>query len=151
MDFVVRLPESEGFNAIWGVVERLTKMRHLVPCTDTVDGKRLGEMYVKEVFRLHGLPETIVSDRGPQLASDIWRDVCERLGIERTLSIAFHQQTDGQTVRVNAVMEQYLRNFVNYQQDDWVHWLPMAEFAANNHTSDTIGHYPFYSNYGFHP
>jgi hypothetical protein len=151
MDFVVGLPESEGFNAIWVVVDRLTKMRHLVPCTDTVDGKKLGEMYVKEIFRLHGLPETIVSDRGPQFASEFWRHICERLGVERRLSTAFHPQTDGQTERVNAVMEQYLRNFVNYQQNDWVHWLPMAEFAANNHTSETTGHSPFYGNYGFHP
>jgi transposase InsO family protein len=151
MDFVVGLPESEGFNAIWVVVDRLTKMRHLVPCTDTVDGKKLGEMYVKEVFRLHGLPETIVSDRGPQFASEFWRHICDRLGIERRLSTAFHPQSDGQTERVNAVMEQYLRNFVNYQQNDWAHWLPMAEFAANNHTSETTGHSPFYGNYGFHP
>jgi hypothetical protein len=60
MDFVVGLPESEGFNAIWVVVDCLPKMHHLVPCTDTVDGRRLGEMYIKEVFRLYGLPETIV-------------------------------------------------------------------------------------------
>jgi hypothetical protein len=70
MDFVVGLPESEGFNAIWVVVDHLTKMRHLVRCTETVDGKRLGEMYIKEVFLLHGLPETIVLDRGPQIASE---------------------------------------------------------------------------------
>jgi transposase InsO family protein len=145
MDFVVGLLESEGSNAIWVVV------RHLVPCTDTVDGKRLGEMYVKEVFRLHGLPKTIVLDRGPQFASEFWRHICKRLGIERRLSTAFHPETDGQTERVNAVMEQYIRNFVNYQQNDCVHWLPIAEFAANNHTSESTGHSPFYGNYGFHP
>jgi hypothetical protein len=70
MDFVVGLPESEGFNAIWVEVDRQTKICHLVPCTDTVHGKKLGEMYVKEVFQLHGLPETIVSDRGPQFTSE---------------------------------------------------------------------------------
>jgi transposase InsO family protein len=151
MDFVVRLLESEWFNAIWVVVECLTMMRHLEPCTDTVDGKRLEEMYVKEVFRLHGLPETIVSDRGPQFASEFWRHIGERLEIKRRLSTAFHPQTDRQTERVNTAMEQYLQNFVNYQQNDWVHWLPMAEFATNNHTSETTGHSPFYGNYGFHP
>jgi hypothetical protein len=77
MDFVVGLPEREGFNAIWVVVDRLTKMRHLVPCTDTVDSKRLGEMYVKGVFRLNGLPKTILSDRGPQFASEFWIHICE--------------------------------------------------------------------------
>jgi hypothetical protein len=77
--------------------------------------------------------------------------MCERLGIERRSSTAFHPQTDGQTERVNAVIEQYLWNFVNYQQNDWVHWLPMVEFTAHNHTSKTTGHSPFYCNYGFHP
>jgi hypothetical protein len=77
MDFIVGLPESEGFHAIWVVVDRLIKMRHLVPCTDTVDGKKLGEIFIKEGFRLHGLPETIVSDRGPQFESEFWRHICE--------------------------------------------------------------------------
>jgi hypothetical protein len=65
MDFVVGLQESEGFNAVWVVVDRPTKMRHMIPCTDKVDEKKLGEMYIKDVFRLHGLPETIISDCGP--------------------------------------------------------------------------------------
>jgi hypothetical protein len=73
------------------------------------------------------------------------------LGIERRLSTAFHPQTDGQKDRANAVMEQYLRNFVNNQQNDCAQWLPMAEFAANNHTSETTGHSTFYGNYGVHP
>jgi transposase InsO family protein len=120
MDFVVGLPESERFNAVLVVVDYLTKMRHLIPCTDKVDGKKQGEMYVKAVFRLLGLSKTIVSDRWPQFASEFWKHVCERLGIERRLSTAFHPQTDGQTETVNAVMEQYFRNFVNYQQNDWV-------------------------------
>jgi len=71
VDFVVGLPESEEFNVIWVELDRLTKMGHLVPCTDTLDGKQLGEMYVNEMFRLHGLPKTIVSDRGSQFASKI--------------------------------------------------------------------------------
>ena len=82
MDFVVGLPESEGYNAIWVVVDRLSKMKHLVPCRDDTDGKKLGEMFIREVFKLHGLPDSIVSDRGPQFASEFWRHVCERLGIE---------------------------------------------------------------------
>ena len=90
MDFVVGLPEREGFNTVWVVVDCLTKLRHLVPCTDKVDGKMLGEMYIKEVFRLHGLSKAIVSDRGPQFTLQFWKHVCERLGFERRLSTAFH-------------------------------------------------------------
>jgi transposase InsO family protein len=107
-------------------------------------------MYVKEVFRLHRLPKTIVSDRGPQFAPKFWKNVCERLGIERRLSTAFHPQTDSQTERINAVIEQYLRNFVNYQPNDWVQWLPLAEFTANNHTSEMANCSAFFGNYGFH-
>jgi hypothetical protein len=151
MDFVVGLPESEGCNTVWVVVDRLTKRRHLVPCTDQVDGKKLGEMYVKEVFRLHGLPETIVSDREPQFASEFWKHVSERLGIKQRLSTVFHPQTDGQTERINMLMEPYLRNFVNYQQNNWVRWLPLAQFAANNHTLETTNCSASIGNYDCHP
>jgi transposase InsO family protein len=151
MDFVVGLPESDGYNAVWVVVDRLSNMKHLVPCRDNTDGKKLGEMFIMEVFKLHGLPDSMVSDRGPQFASEFWRHVCKRLGIVRKLSTAFHPQTDGQTERINAVMEQYLRVFVNYQQDNWTSWLPIAEFATNNHTSETTGCSPSFGNYGFDP
>ncbi|KAI0990791.1 hypothetical protein K3495_g17396, partial [Podosphaera aphanis] len=67
------------------------------------------------------------------------------------MSTAFHPETDGQTERFNAVMEQYLRSYVSYQQDDWVKWLPMAEFAANNQISTSTQATPFFGNYGFHP
>ena len=134
---MVGLLESEGFNAIWVVVDQLMKIRHLAPCTDKVDGSKLGEMFVKEVFRLCGIPNTIVSGRGPQFVSEFWKHICERLGIERRLSTAFHPQTDSQMERTNSVMEQYPQTFINYQQDDWVKWLPLTEFAANNHASET--------------
>jgi transposase InsO family protein len=111
----------------------------------------LGEMFIWEVFKLHGLPDTIVSDRGPQFASEFWKHVCERLGIEQSRSMAFHLQTDGQTEQMNAIMEQYLRVFVNYQQDTWTSWLPIVEFASNNHTSQMTGCSLSFGNYGFHP
>jgi hypothetical protein len=79
MDCVVKLPGSDGYNAIWVAVDGLSKIKHLVPCRDDTDGKKLGEMFIHEVFKLHGLPDTIVSHRGPQFASEFWRHVCERL------------------------------------------------------------------------
>jgi len=136
MHFVTGLPECEGHDAIWVVVDRLSKMRHFVPCRTTIDARGLAEMFLKEVVRLHGLPKTIISDRGPQFAAVFWRRLCERLNIDRRLSTALHPQTDGQTERMNASMEQYLRIFTSQQQDDWVQWLPLAEFAANNGTSE---------------
>jgi len=151
MDFVTGLPESEGYDAIWVVVDRLTKMRHLVPCKSSIDTAGLSDLFINYVWKLHGLPNTIVSDRGTQFASAFWRHLCARLGIEVKLSTAFHPQTDGQTERLNAVMEQYLRCYVNYLQDDWVKWLPLAEFASNNQASETTGISPFFGLQGRHP
>ena len=151
MDFVVGLPWSEGFNAIWVVVDRLTKQRHLIPCRGDVDAKDLADLFLQWIFRLHGLPETIISDRGTQFASHFWGRLCERLQISRRMSTAFHPETDGQTERLNAVMEQYLRAYVNYLQDDWSSWLPLAEFAANNQVSEATNASPFFALHGYHP
>jgi hypothetical protein len=137
MDFVTGLPECEGYDAIWVEVDRLSKMRHFIPCRTTVDTWGLAEMFRKDVVRQHGLPKTIISDRGPQYAAVFWKMLCAGLGVDRRVSTAFHPQTDGHTERMNASMEQYLRIFTSHQQDDWVRWLPLAEFAANNGTSET--------------
>jgi len=151
MDFVVGLPEREGFDAVWVVVDRLSKMRHFIPCHTTIDAVGLGKLFLREVVSLHVLPRTIVSDRGPQLASTFWGQICCWLGIDRRMSTAFHPQTDGQTERMNAGMEQYLRVFVNHQQDDLVHWLPLAEFAANNRVSESTKCTPFFAVQGADP
>jgi len=152
MDFVVGLPEWEGFDAISVVlVVRLSKMRHFIPCHTPIDVLGLVELFLREVVRIHGLPSTIVSDRGPQFASTFWQQMCSRLGIDRRMSTAFQSQTDGQTERMNASMEQYLQVFVNHQRDDWVKWLPLAEFAANDGGSETTKCTPFYAIQGTDP
>jgi transposase InsO family protein len=116
MDFVTGLPEVDGLNAIWVVTDRLTKMRHFVACNESVSAEDLADMFVAHVWKLHGLPDDIFSDRGPQFASRFWRQLCLPLNISPKLSTAFHPQTDGQTERFNAMMEQYLRAYVTYQQ-----------------------------------
>jgi len=151
MDFVVGLPECEGFDVIWVVVDRLSKMRLFIPCHTTIDGVELAKLFLREVVRLHGLHAMIVSDRGPQCASTFGGRICNRLGINRRMSTAFHPQTDGQTERMNASMEQYLRVFVNHQQDDWVLWLPLAEFATNNGVLETIKCTPVFAVQGTNP
>src|SRR5690606_10213367 len=140
-----------GKDCILNVVDRLTKQRHLIPCTTDIDARGTADLFIEHVFKLHGLPSTIVSDRGPQFASAFWKRLCERLGIDPRLSTAFHPQTDGQTEVFNAVMEQFLRCFVNYHQDNWVSLLPLAEFSSNNHVSESIGVSPFFANYGYDP
>lgn len=154
MDFVIGLPECDGMNAVLVVVDRLTKMRHLIPCT-TIDGgttsEKTAELLMQHVWKLHGLFDTAVSDRGTQFTAEVWQHLCRLLRITAKMSTAFHPETDGQSEIVNSEIERYLRTYVNYQQDDWVKWLFMAEFAANNTESSTTRVTPFYANYGFYP
>jgi hypothetical protein len=150
MDFITDLPESSGCTAILVVVDRLSKMRHFIPCKD-MDAPTVARLFVQHVFKLHGLPESIVSDRGTQFVSEFWRCLCQILKIDAKYSTAYHPETDGQTENANAFLEQYLRMFVNYLQDDWYDWLPLAEFTANNTTSETTRVSPFFANYGQNP
>jgi transposase InsO family protein len=97
------------------------------------------------VFKEEGLPAKVVSNRGPQFVSSFMRELYKLLGIEGNPSTAYHPQTDGQTERVNREVEKYLRMFTNHQQDDWVDWLPIAEFAFNNTVHEATGQTPFSS------
>ena len=94
-------------------MDRLSKQRHFVPCTTTITAEGLTQHFLDHVFKLHGLPDSIISDRGPRFASRFWTYLCYCLGIEPRLSTAFHPQTDGQTKRISASMEEYLRGYVN--------------------------------------
>jgi transposase InsO family protein len=155
MDFITGLPLStEGFNTILTVVDRLSKERHYIPCTAGDEGtsaEETAKLFLRWVYRTHGLPDSIVSDRGTQFVSLMWKSLCTRLGITSKLSTAYHPQTDGQTERANQDMERYLRSYCNYMQDDWSTWLSMAEFADNNAQSSATQMTPFFLNKGFHP
>ncbi|CAJ0929984.1 unnamed protein product [Ranitomeya imitator] len=108
-------------------------------------------LFFQNVVRLHGIPENIVSDRGSQFVSRFWRTFCAKMGIDLSFSSAFHPQTNGQTERTNQTLETYLRCFVSADQDDWVTFLPLAEFAFNNRASSATLVSPFFCNSGFHP
>ena len=151
MDFITGLPVSNGHNSILVVVDRLSKMSHFIPCSDTITAKELSSVFLQNIFRLHGLPKDIVSDRGPVFTSKFWQDLLKQFNIKSNLSTAFHPQTDGQTERINSVLEQYLRIYVNYQQDNWSTLLPFAEFSYNNAEQASTKKSPFFSNYGYHP
>ena len=84
------LPESKGYDAIWVMVDRLTKLRHMVPCKSTCSSEDLADLFLNNVWKHHGLPSTVISDRGPQFASQFWKALCERLGIERRFRTGFH-------------------------------------------------------------
>jgi hypothetical protein len=151
MDFIVGLPPSEGYDSVLVVVDRLTKMAHFIPTTATIQPKDLARIFHDGFFRLHGLPQDITSDRGSLFTSAFWKALGKRLSIKGKLSTAFHPQTDGQTERTNAQLEQYIRGYCNYQQDNWAELISMAEFSYNNSASTTTGVTPFFANYGYHP
>jgi transposase InsO family protein len=102
------LPKSEDQDAIIVIVDRFSKMIHLIPTTTSLLSLRLVEIYKKEIWRIHGIPRRIISDRGPQFASKFMKELCNALGIKRNLSTAYHPQTDGQTKRINQEIKTYL-------------------------------------------
>ena len=151
IDLVTGIPELQSCDAILNIVDRLSKERHYIGTTKELNAEGLADLFLKHVWKHHGLPRSIVSDRGSQFISDFWKFLCKKLGVTAQLSTAWHPETDGQTERINSVMEQYLCAFVNYLQDDWLEWLPLAEFVGNNIKSKTTKVTPFFANKGFHP
>ena len=151
VDLITGLPESQGFNAIMVTVDRLSKLVHVIPTNDTVTAEGIARLFRDHVWKHHGLPHQIISDRGPQFVSNFMRELNRLLGIQTTPSTAYHPQTDGQTERVNQEIEQYLRVFVNHRQDDWAEWLPLAEFCHNNRVQASTRQSPFMLNTGRDP
>jgi hypothetical protein len=153
MDFVTDLPESTAskYTGILVIVDRLTKMATYLPCRKDIDSPELARMFFEHVICKRGVPDNIVTDRGKEFTSRFWNRVCSHLSINHRLSTAFHPQTDGQTERQNQTMEQYLRAFCNYEQDNWVELLPLAEFAYNNSIHHSTCMTPFWANYNYHP
>jgi hypothetical protein len=151
IDFITHLPKSNGFDAILVVVDRLTKMRHYIPCLMTDSAEEVARLFVREIYRLHGVPLSVVSDRDIRFVNSFWEHLSNRLQFNMKLTVAHRPQGDGQTERMNAILEQHLRAYVSYLQDDWVDWLPFAEFSANSMKSETTGITPFFANYGYHP
>jgi hypothetical protein len=151
MDFITDLPPVNGVDTVLVIVDRFSKMAHFVSCSKTISGKETADLLLTSVVRLHGILEDITSDRGPQFISHFWKQFLQILGTSLNLSSAYHPQTDGQIERVNQIFEQYLQCAISYQQDDWVDFFPLAEFAYNNslHASTKVS--PFFANYGFHP
>lgn len=150
-DYVGPLPVSAGFDAIQVVCDKHTKRAHFLPARTTDGAVEMCDSFLKKVWPLHGTPKKIVSDMGPQFIAQFTAQMWRRLGIKRATSTAHHPQTDGQTERVNQELEVYLRAYVDYYQDDWVEWLPFAEFAYNNRFHSSIGMSPFYAEYGYNP
>ncbi|GJP29614.1 hypothetical protein CLOM_g18793, partial [Closterium sp. NIES-68] len=151
MDFVTGLPAGSSENdAVFVVVDRLTKMTHFAPCRTTITAEETARLFISTVVRVHGIPATIISNRDPKFTLKFWQDMRARYGTRLQFSSAYHPQTDGQTESTNQTIEQLIRTNCS-DRNKWEDALPMLEFSYNNAPSATTNHSPFYLNYGMDP
>ena len=150
IDMIGPLPSSNGKDAILVIVDRFTKMIRLKAITMNISSEGIAKIYRDEIWKLHGIPKMIISDRGPQFTSKFMEDFTKVLGTKRKLSMAYHPQTDGQMERMNQEIEMFLRHYVNHQQDNWTEWLAVAEFSYNDKKHAVMNRTPFELNFGRH-
>ncbi|KAE8960342.1 hypothetical protein PF011_g30127 [Phytophthora fragariae] len=151
MDFIFDLPrDAEGRTGVLVFVDRFSKMVHLAPVAAEVTADESAELFLDLVFRHHGLPESIVSDRDPRFTSAFWTRLFALLGTRLLMSTAAHPETNGQTERVNRVLDDVLRSYAT-SFASWSSFLPMGVFALNNSTHASTGLTPFFVNNARHP
>ena len=151
MDLITQLPKSKlGNDAIVVFTDKLTKMAHFVPCKTAISAPELADMFYTHVIKYHGVPKGIISDRDPRFTSHFWRELWSKLDTKLKMSTAFHPETDGQTERTNRILEEMLRNYVNYKQNNWDTCLTACEISYNNSVHDSTGFSPYYMNSGVH-
>jgi hypothetical protein len=152
MDFITDLPISNGFDSIFIVVDQgLSKGVILCPCNKTIDAEGTIKLYIDNVFIQYGLPDIIISDRGPQFASNVFNGIFDAIGVKHRMSTAYHPQTDGQTKHYNQELEAYLRIYCANKPDEWSNKLSLAQFAHNARTHEAIKQLPFQLMYGTKP
>jgi hypothetical protein len=149
MDFITRLPITQkGNDSIWVIMDRLTKSAHFLSVKTTYRPLKYADIYIAEIVRLHGIPKTIVSDRGTQFTAHFWEQLHKGLGTKLVHSLAYHPQTLGQTERINQILEDMLRACALLSKGSWESWLPLAEFSYNNSYQSSIKMTPFEALYG---
>jgi hypothetical protein len=151
MDFIEELPTSGEYNSILVIVDRSSKQGIFIPCSTKITSLELARLFLIHVFSKHGVPSHVTSDRGSEFVSAFFRSLGQLLNMELHFTSGYHPQADGQTERANQTLEQYIRMYTSYQQDDWHLLLPLAEFAYNNAPNASTGVTPFFANKGYHP
>nr|GEW02965.1 hypothetical protein [Tanacetum cinerariifolium] len=151
MDFIGGLPKVKGKDIIFVVGDRLTKYSHFMVLGHPYSAKEVAQVFIDNVYKLHGCPSSIISDRDPIFLSAFWKEFLALQGIESKLSTAYHPQTDGQTEVVNRCLEGYLRCMVMERPLTWVKWVALAEWWYNTSFHSSIGMTSFEALYGFPP
>jgi hypothetical protein len=151
MDFIDGLPQSRQFNCILVVVDKLSKYAHFIPLRHPYTASKVAEAFVDNIYKLHGMPKSLVSDRDPVFTSQFWKSVFQATGTQLRLSTANHPETDGQTERVNQSIECYLRCFISSHPQHWAKWLSLCEFWYNSNWHSSLGKSPFEVLYGRKP
>ena len=130
MDFIVSLPKTrKGYDSIWLIIDQLTKFMHFLPIQMTYTATQYAPLFLDKIISLHGVPISIIFDRGPQFTSHFWQSFQEAMGTQLQFSIAFHPQTDGQSVRTIQTLEDMLQACTLEFEGSWDKYLPLMEFA----------------------
>ena len=150
-DFTTDLPISNKYDSILVIVNQFSKEVEFIPTTKMVTTLETAKLYLFNMWKNHGLPWSIVSDQGPQFASQVMKDLCKCLGITPKLSTMHHPQTDGQTEQINQDLQQYLQLFTIENQDKWADWLPITQFSYNAKKQASTKKSPFEITHSYVP
>ena len=152
LDFVTKLPVSEGHNSILTITDHdCSKASILIPCKESITAEGTAELYAKHVALHYGTPTSIISDRDPRFRATFTKELCKIFGIKQNISSANHPQTDGQSERTNQQMEQYLRTVTSKDQKDWSRWIPLAQYVKNSWVNSTTKKTPYELILGYTP
>lgn len=151
MDFIPELPNSNGFDNVLVIVDKLTKYAIFIPCTTSITEVETVRLFSKHVIANFGIPKQIISHRDPRWRNDFWGEVCRLMGMKRALTTAYHPQADGQTEVLNQNLEIALRAYVGPSRDDWVEHLDGLKLAYNSTPHSSTGFSPTYLMRDFHP